>query len=198
MLTLTLSISCLTTSNLPWFMELTLQVLMQYCSSQHRTCFYHQSHFYFGFISSFFLELFLQWSPVANQAPNNLGVLLSVSYLFAFTYCAWGSQGKNIEVVYHSLLQWTTFCQNSPPWPVHIEWPCMAWLSFMELDKSLVHVIRLVFCDCDFQSVWAMMEKDKRLMEASWRDRLTEGETGSCFDGWGHGQYFFFFCSVNL
>ena len=37
----------------------------------------------------------------------------------------------------------------------------------------------LVFCDCDFQSVCPLMEKDKRLMEASWWDRLTEGETGS-------------------
>ena len=26
-----------------------------------------------------------------------------------------GSQGKNTEVVCHSLLQWTTFCQISPP-----------------------------------------------------------------------------------
>ena len=31
------------------------------------------------------------------------------------SYCSWGSQGKNTEVVCHSLLQWTTFCQNSPP-----------------------------------------------------------------------------------
>ena len=31
-------------------------------------------------------------------------------------YCSWGSQGKNAEVIGHSLLQWTTFCQNSPPW----------------------------------------------------------------------------------
>ena len=41
------------------------------------------------------------------------GVHLSVSYLFAFSYCSWGSQGKNTEVVCHSLLQWTTFCQIS-------------------------------------------------------------------------------------
>ena len=33
------------------------------------------------------------------------------------------------------------------------------------------------------------MEKDKRLMEASWRERLTEGETGSCSDGQGHAQF---------
>ena len=26
-----------------------------------------------------------------------------------------GFQGKNTEVVCHSLLQWTTFCQTSPP-----------------------------------------------------------------------------------
>ena len=39
---------------------------------------------------------------------------LSVSYLFAFSYCSWGSQGKNTEVVCHSLLQWTTFCHTSP------------------------------------------------------------------------------------
>ena len=37
MSTITLAISCLTTSNLPWFMDLTLQVSMQYCSLQHRT-----------------------------------------------------------------------------------------------------------------------------------------------------------------
>ena len=41
--------------------------------------------------------------------------------------CSWGSQGKNTEVVCHSLFQWTTFCQNSPPWPVHLVWSCMEW-----------------------------------------------------------------------
>ena len=40
----------------------------------------------------------------------------------------------------------------------------------------------LVFCDCGFQSVCPLIEKDKRLIEASWWERLTEGETGSCSD----------------
>ena len=31
-------------------------------------------------------------------------VNFSVSYLFAFSYCSWGSQGKNTEVVSYSLL----------------------------------------------------------------------------------------------
>ena len=57
----------------------------------------------------------------------------------------------------------------------------------------------LVFCDCGFHSVGPLMDKDKNLMEASWWERLTVGETGSCsyseamlskslvqfsFDGW--------------
>ena len=74
------------------------------------------------------------------------GVHLSASYLFAFSYCSWGSQGKNTEVVCHSLLQWTTSCQTSPPWPVCLGWSHNAWLSFIELDKAVVHVIRLACC----------------------------------------------------
>ena len=31
-------------------------------------------------------------------------------------------------VVCHSFLQWITFCQNSPPWPVRMGWPYMPWL----------------------------------------------------------------------
>ena len=33
------------------------------------------------------------------------GVPLSVSYHFAFSYCSWGSEGKNTELVCHSFLQ---------------------------------------------------------------------------------------------
>ena len=51
--------------------------------------------------------------------------------------------------------------------------------NFIELDKAAVHVIRLlVFCDYGFQSVCPLMEKDKRLMEASCWERLTEGLRG--------------------
>ena len=78
--------------------------------------------------------------------PMTWRVHLSVSYLFAFLYCSWGSQGKNTKVVHHSLLQWTTFCQTSPPWPICLGWSHMAWLSFIELDKAVVHVIRLTSC----------------------------------------------------
>ena len=126
----TLVISCLTTSNLPWFMDLTFQVPMQYCSLQRRTLLLSPVTstagycFFFGFIPSFFLKLFLHWSPVAYWALTDLAVPLSVSSHFAFSYCSCGSQGKYTEVVCHSLLQWTTFCQTSSPWPACLGLPC--------------------------------------------------------------------------
>ena len=105
MLTFTLAILCLITCNLPWFMDLTFQVPMQYCSLQHQTslpspvtpttgCCFH-----FGSIPSFFLELFLHSSPGAYWAPTNLGSSSFSVLFFAFSYCSWGSQGKNTEVV---------------------------------------------------------------------------------------------------
>ena len=35
---------------------------------------------------------------------------------FCLSYCLWGSQGKNTEVVCHCLLQWTMFCIESVFW----------------------------------------------------------------------------------
>ena len=131
----TLTISCLTT----WFMDPTFQVPMQYCSSQHQSLFLSPVTSTtgccccFGSIPSFFLELFLHWSPVAYWDLLTWGVPLSVSYHFAFSYCSWGSQGKNTG--FHSPLQWTTSCQTSPPWPTWLGWPHTAWLSFTELNK---------------------------------------------------------------
>ena len=52
---------------------------MQYCSLQHRTLLLSpvtsttEYRFCFGSIPSFFLELFLHWSPVAYWAPIDLG-----------------------------------------------------------------------------------------------------------------------------
>ena len=76
-------------------------------------------------------------------------------------------------LVCHSLLQWTTFCQTSPPWPVHLGLPHMAWLGFIELDKAVVHVIRLVSFLWLWFSVYLLSnEKDKRLTKASRWARL--------------------------
>ena len=114
MSTFTLAISCLTTSNLPWFMDLTFQAPMQYCSLQHRTLLLalvtSTAGYCFCFCSkaSFFLELFLHDLQQHTGHLPTWGVPLSKSYHFAFSYCSWGSQGKNTEVVCYSLLQWSS------------------------------------------------------------------------------------------
>ena len=160
MSTFTLVISCLTTSNLPWFMDLTFQVLMQYCSLQHGTLLLSPVTsstgycFCFGSIPSFFLELFLHWSPVAYWAPTDLWSSSQYPTILPFHTVHGILKARILKWVCHSLLQWTTFCQTSPPWPAHLGWPHTAWLSFIELDKTVVHVIRLAsFLWLWFQSV---------------------------------------------
>ena len=79
MSTFTLALSCLTTSNLPWFIYLTFQVPMQYCSLQHLTLLSPPDTsttghcFHFGSASSFLLELLLYYSPVVYWTPTNMG-----------------------------------------------------------------------------------------------------------------------------
>ena len=103
------------------------------------------------------------------------GARVPVSYLFTFSCCVWDSQGKNIEVVCHSLLRWTTFGQNSPQWPLRLGWPCtlrlIASLSYTRVWS--MWSFRLVFWDCGFHSgdhgivvfassVCLLMDEDKR------------------------------------
>ena len=156
-----LAITCLTITNLPWFMGLKFQVPMQYCSLQHQTLLPSPLTsttgccFCFGSVSSFFLELFLHWSPVAYWASTNLESSSFTVLSFSLFICSWGSQGRNTEVVWHSLLQWTMFSQNSPPRPIHLGWPYLAWL-IVSLSWTRLWSMRsvwLVFCDCGFHSV---------------------------------------------
>ena len=60
--------------------------------------------FYFGSAFSFSLESFLHPSPVAYWAPTDLGSSPFVSYIFAFSYCSYGSQ-DNTEEICHSFLR---------------------------------------------------------------------------------------------
>ena len=99
----------------------------------NRLYFHHQSHPQLGTVFALARSLHSFWSYFSTLLQYHIGHLptwgvhLSVSCLFAFLYCSWGSQGKNTEVVCHSLFQWATFCQNSPPWPISLGWPYMAW-----------------------------------------------------------------------
>ena len=145
----TLAISCLTTSNVPWFMDLTFQVSMQHCSLQHRTlllspvtsttghCFHSCS------IPSFFLELFLHWSPVAYWVPTDLGSssfsILSFCLFILFMGFSRQEYWSGLPFpspVDHILSDLSTMTR--PSW---VAPHGMAW--FFELDKAVVPVIRL-------------------------------------------------------
>ena len=137
---------------------------MQYCFLQHRTLLLSPVPtttgccFCFGCIPSFFLELFLHWSPVAYWAPTNLGSssfsVLSF-WLFilfmGFSRQEYWSGLPFPSPVDHILSDLSTMTR-------HLGWPHMAWLSFSELDKAVVHVTRLACCLwLWFQSVCPLM-----------------------------------------
>ena len=109
-------------------MDLTFQAPMQYYFLQHwkialpfrSTTGYYYYYYYFFFALAPSLHSFWSYFSTLLQHIRHLttqGIYLSTSYLFAFSYCLWGSQ-QTTKVVCHSLFQWTTFCQNSPPWHI--------------------------------------------------------------------------------
>ena len=125
------------TSNLPWFMDLTFHVPMQYCSLQHQTLPDASTtghYFHCGSASLFLLELFLHSSPVAYWTPKDLGDggcswrqgFIFQYHIFLPFHTVYGVL-KARMLSGMSLLQWTIFCQNSLPWPVHLGWPYTAW-----------------------------------------------------------------------
>jgi len=147
----TLAISYLTTSNLPWFMDLTFQVPMQCCSLQHQTLLPSSVTcttgccFCFGSASSFFLELFSHWSPGAYWAPTDL----ESSSFSVLSFCLF-----ILFIGFSRQEYWSGLPFPSPVDHILSELSIMtrlSWValhgmahSFIELDKAVVRVIRLV------------------------------------------------------
>ena len=147
----TLAISCLATSNLPWYMGLTFQVSMQYCSLQHQTLLPSPvtstaGHcFRFGSTSSCFLELFLHSSPVEYWAYTDLGSspfsVLSFCLFILFIGFSRQKYWSGLPLpspVDHLLSELSTM--TCPTW---VALHSMA-RSFTELDKAVPHVISLI------------------------------------------------------
>ena len=145
--------------------------------------FAHDNYVFFFFFLIFYIQAsFLTECLTLKTITDHSNILqrwckMEEMLNFVPPYCPWGSQGTNPEVACHCLLQWTTFCQNSPPWPVRLGWPYMSQLRVSLSQTRLWSMWSdwLVFCDCGFHSVCPLMDKDKRLMEDSWWERLTVG-----------------------
>ena len=137
------AISYLPTSNLPWFVDLTFQVPMQYCSLQHRTLplspatFTTGCCFCFGSVSSFFLELFLYWSPVAYCAPTDLGSssFSILSFCLLILFMGFSRQGYWSGLPFPSPVD-HFFSELSTM--THLSWVALHGMthSFIELDKE--------------------------------------------------------------
>ena len=183
MSTFTLAIACLTTSNLPWFTDLRFQVSMQYWSLHHWTLLSSPVHPQLGFAFTLaaclhsFWSFFLLWFPVTYWASTDLGSssfsVLSFCLFILFMGFSrkeyWSGLPFHFPVD-HILSELSTM--NYPSWvAVH----GMAH-TFTELDKAVVHGISLVsFLWLWFTFCLTLMDKGKRLMEASWWERLSEG-----------------------
>ena len=155
MLMLTLAISCLTISNLPWFMDLTFQVPMQYCSLQHRTLLLSPVTsttgccLCFGSIPSFFLELFLHWSSVAYWAPTDLGS----SSFSVLSFCLF-----ILFMGFSRQEYWSGLPFPSPMDHIVLDLSTIGEGGPIELDRAVVHVIRLAsFLWLWFQCVCPLM-----------------------------------------
>ena len=99
-----------------------------------KLCFHHQSHPQLGmfllwlclFILSGVISPLISSSILGTYWPGEFifqcPIFLPFHIILGFSwqeYCGVGC---------HSLLQWTTFCRFSLLWPVHLGWPCTAWL----------------------------------------------------------------------
>ena len=144
-----LTISCLTTFNLPWFMDPTFRFLSNIALYSVGLYFHYQSYpqlccFCLGSISSFFLALVLHWSPAACWAPTDLGSssfsVLSFCLFILFMQFSrqeYWSGLPFLSPVGHVLSDFSTMTH-----PSSMVLYGMAH-SFIKLDKTVVLVIRL-------------------------------------------------------
>ena len=132
-------------------MDLTFQVPLQYCSLQHQTLLPSPiisttgCWFCFGSVSSFFLELFPHWSPVAYQAPTDLGS----SFFSVLSFCLF-----IVFMEFSRQEYWSALPFPSPVDHILSELStmiCSSWVAlhsmvhtFIELDKLVVHLVILV------------------------------------------------------
>ena len=160
----TLAISCLPTSNLPWFMDLTFQVLMQYCYLQH----IHNLSLFSLWLHLFILSgVISHFSPVVYLALTDLKSLSFSFISFCLFILFMGFSRQEI---------WSGLPSPSPVGHVLSElstMTCLSWVPlrnmvhrFIKLDKTVIHVISLVsFLDCGFHSFCPQMVKVNRCVK---------------------------------
>ena len=146
----TLAISCLTTSNYPWLMDLTFQVPMQYCSLQHWTLLLSPvtstaGYFFFPWLHPFILSGVI--SPLISSSV--LGTYWPGEFLFQYPIIF-------LFIVFMGFSRqeyWSGLPFSSPvdvlselSTVIRPSWVALHSMahSFIEIDKAVVHVISLI------------------------------------------------------
>ena len=168
----TLTISCLTTSNLPWFMDLTFHIPMLFTASDFTSITSHIHNWVLFMLwlhlFYFFLDLFPPLFSSSILGTYRPGDFIFQCHIFFPFHTVHG-------VPKHEY--WSGLLFPSPIDHILSELPTMTCLGFalygmlyifIDLDKAVIHVIILV----SFLWMWFLfslpsMNKDKRLMEAS-------------------------------
>ena len=181
------------TSSLPWYMDLTFQIPMQYCHLQHWTLLSPPDTSTTGIVSTLSQPPQSFWSYfsclVSYWAPTNLGSSSFSVVSFCLFILFMGFSRKE--------------CWSGLPFPSPVDHILSelsmthpSWMALHCLAHSFIEWTRLwsmwsiwsVSCDCGFHSACPLTDEDKRLVEASWREGLAVGKTGSCCGEQGHAQ----------
>ena len=166
MLMFTLDISCLTTFNLPWFMDLTFQVPRQYCSLQHWTLLLSPITSTTG-LFLLWLHLFILSGVISPLISSSiLGIYQPGEFI---SQCPLFLPFNTVHGVLKARILNTEEYWSVLPFPspvdhisselstmTHPSWVALHGMlhSFTELSKAVVHVIRLIsFLWLWFQSV---------------------------------------------
>ena len=106
----------------------------------------------------------------ATEKPGSLHVRQQKwkqSIILSSSYCQWDTYGKKTRIVCHALLQWTIFCQHSPTWPMHLDWPLHDMANgFIEICKPLMSDKTLIdytkaFDGVDQSKLWESLKDMK-------------------------------------
>ena len=137
----TLAISCLATSNLPWFMDLAFQVPMQYCSLQHHlasiTSHIHNWVLFFLWLHPFILSGVI--SPLISSS-----ILCTYRPRVFIFQCPIFLPFQTVHVVLKTrILKWFAIHSSSEPHSVcmcmytHV---CMYMYTHMYMNHLVVHL----------------------------------------------------------
>ena len=164
------AISCLTTSYLPWFMDLWFQFLCNIVLCSIRLYFHYQSYPQLGVVLA--LALFPVSGVISSLFSSSIlgtywpGEFIFQCHIFLPFHTLYGVLKQD----YWSVLPFPSPVNQVLPelsTMTHPSWVALHGMahSFIELDKAVVHVINLVsFLRLLFSFCLPLMNKDKRLM----------------------------------